>query len=715
MRRRLGYGTLLLTLTVAAAAILAPAAAATPVLPAAAAASAPPALKLIEGDGFGDARNVYSWSMARFRGKIYVGTGRSVACVENVTIDFFLRVSGRYVTNPLPGATCPPDPYDLDLRAEIWEYNLRTGRWRLAYRSPADTPNPRAPGKFVARDIAFRGMTVFRDGRGRKRLYVGGVTADEYIPELKLEHPPRFLSTRDGRHWRATPVRRVVVRVPYGTFRPIGIRSMRIWRGKLFATLTPGLTGDGPIFEVTRPWSPRGARFRQVTPKSISVFETETFNGSLYAGTGDRERGYAVYRIVRDGSRYRIWPVVTDGAGRGQIATSVVSMHVFKGRLYVGSSGWYNREENPISEIIRIDRRGDWQVVAGPTRVVDRVVKAPISGMGDGFNNMFTAHFWRMATYRGALVVGTNDWSYLLPVAFPALDQWVIELLELVIKYEGGFDLWGTCNGRDWGPITRDGFGGHKDDFGARNFIASGSGLFVGTANHVTGTKIWRYPGVGCPKTAAVAAGAPAAPRRLLTDVQRAGTVLSWAAARSDPPGTRYRVLRASYEQVPVTLAAPPVERNGFPLEGQLPVIVPPGTAGGTAVDVPVMLDFNTVGMTSAPYFVDRTARRGDRYAYRVVAETTSGTRSAPSNMQVVPDPRPVPTLEQVRRGIGPTAFDRRATMATLARSHGARAAVRRSLARLRRETRPGSDIRLLIERLERRVRYTGIADGLRG
>ena len=58
-------------------------------------------------------------------------------------------------------------------------------------------------------------------------------------------------------------------------------------------------------------------------------------------------------------------PIVTDGAGRGQTVTSVVSMHVFKGRLYVGSSGWYNEEGSPVSEIIRIDRAGRWQVVTG--------------------------------------------------------------------------------------------------------------------------------------------------------------------------------------------------------------------------------------------------------------------------------------------------------------------------------------------------------------
>jgi hypothetical protein len=38
---------------------------------------------------------------------------------------------------------------------------------------------------------------------------------------------------------------------------------------------------------------------------------------------------------------YSLTPVVTDGTGRGATMASVVSMHVFGGRLYVGSAGWY--------------------------------------------------------------------------------------------------------------------------------------------------------------------------------------------------------------------------------------------------------------------------------------------------------------------------------------------------------------------------------------
>jgi hypothetical protein len=680
-------------------------------LPPGALVTAPPEVRLIAENGFGDPRNVYSWSMARFRGRIYVGTGRLVVCVENQTVDFFLRVSDRYVTNPLPGATCPPDPYDMDLRAEIWEYTPWTGKWRRVYRSRADVPNPRARGKFVSRDIAFRGMTVFRDARGRKRLYAGGVTADEYLPELKRKYPPRILSTRDGRHWRATPAHDVVVRMPYGIFRPMGFRSLRVWRGRMYMTVTPGLTGDGAIFEVKRPWSPRRVRFRQITPNTMAVFEIENFDGALYAGTGDRERGYGVYRISRNRSRYRFHPIVTHGAGRGQTVTSVVSMHVFKGWLYVGSSGWYNEESNPVSEIIRIDRAGGWQVVTGPGRTVRGRPIGPISGLSDGFNNVFSAHFWRMANYRGELVVGTNDWAYLTVLAYPGLEPWAVDVVEFVLTGERGFDLWASCDGVNWRVITRDAFGGNRYDFGARNLIPGDDRLYVGSANHAQGTRVWSYRGNGCPGTSTAAGAAaksarrPPIPQALMTDVQKDGTVISWRSAAA-ATGTRYLVMRATYTDVQLGLSPPAVMASGFSLEGALPRVGAPGAGGSNTADLPVTKGFVTIGTTDERFFVDRTARRGARYAYQVVAEAPSGARSAASNVQAVPDPRPEPALAAAR------LHGAAARMSRVAGNASARRATLRRIARLRRAARPGSDRRLLLERLERRVRYAGIAEG---
>jgi hypothetical protein len=156
------------------------------------------------------------------------------------------------------------------------------------------------------------------------------------------------------------------------------------------------------------------------------VFEFDRFDGALWAGTGTAHAGMAF-----TGSRARVSVSLPADSHRwrrrGQTWTSVVSMHVFEGRLYVGSSGWYNEESNPVSEIIRIDGAGRWQVVAGAPRTVNGQSAAPISGLSDGFNNVFTAHFWRMSTYRGELVVGTNDWAYLTVLAYPELAPWAVD------------------------------------------------------------------------------------------------------------------------------------------------------------------------------------------------------------------------------------------------------------------------------------------------
>jgi hypothetical protein len=753
-------------------------------------ADAGPGVGLLAQGGFGDYRNSLAWSMAWFKGKLYVGTGRLENCVENATVDYYLVVSERYKTKPISGVRCPRNRYDMNLRAEIWQYTPSTGRWRMVYQSPVGR-NPRARGKFIARDIAFRGMAVYRDARGRKRLYVGGVTANEFIPELRRRHPPRILSTRDGLHFRATPARNLVGRTPSGYQRPMGFRSMNVWRGRLYVTASATLAGQGAVYEVIRPWSKR-ARFKQVTPSNLAVFEMEVFNGSLYIGTGDRQHGYGVWRVTArrrharstarvaqqpkrppkkqppppatqppppatqpppaetqppapgvqppapatqpqssppprstpSVRRYRVKPIVTGGAGRGATVTSVVSMHVFRHRLYVGSSGWYNNQGIPVSEMIRVDRRGRWQIVAGATRTVNGVLRGPISGLSDGFYNIFSAHFWRMEDFDGALYVSTNDWSYLVRVGFPELEPWLAGAIQSALAGEYGFDLWASCDGRDWFPVTRDAFGqSNMLDFGGRNLVSSPAGLFVGSANHPQGAKVWRSRVGACSSLVGrarngsarhhrrgiwAASADVAAPQRVLTDAQRAGNVISW---RPSAGASRYRVLRAAYVSLPLTLRDPPILPNGFMLEDQVPDIVPAGTPGARQVNLPVLQPFTPLGTARSTVYVDRTARPGRRYAYRVVAVGASGHRSPPSAMQTAPDPRPAPRFRQLARQIEKTMAT--STLATEAQVgwQGRRAKLR-TLARLRRSIRPDTEAADLVERLQRRIRYAGLAGG---
>jgi hypothetical protein len=662
---------------------------------------------LLAQHGFGDSQNGYAWSMAWFKGKLYVGTGRNVLCVEGVTSQFYFRFETIYKTNPAPGVECAPEPYDLDLRAEIWEYTPRTDRWRMVYQSPADIPNPRARGKFLARDIAYRGMEVVRDRRGREALFISGVTSNEYVPENARSYPPRLLRTYDGRRFHNISTPLVVRRTgDYADRRPIGYRGMERVGNRLFVVASTGLTGDGAVFRVRNPFA-RRARFSQVTPRGMHVFELQRFDGHLYLGTGSFETGYGVYKVRPAGARYRFQPVVTDGAGLGQGMVSVVSMYPFRGHLYVGGVSWYSglSEKFPEAELIRIGRDDRWEVVTGaPRSGPDGQVRFPISGLPAGFGNMFNAHLWRMVEKDGALYVGTLDWTWLLQDNGDWAGQWKW-LVDLVIAGEGGYDLWASCDGVDWFALTRNAFIGDPYDFGVRTLTAGRRGFFIGSANHAFGTRIWHHDASLCGAPGAASRGhAAKAPRRLLTDVQRDGTVISWEPSAN---AETYRIERAEDVEVPLTLRPPQAAPGAFPTDVALPQPMPSGAPDSFDAQAQLRKPFTTLGTTSRPYFVDRTRQRGTRYAYQVVAEGAHGGASTPSNTQVVPDPRPPATFGQLQ-----DAARAPGAVATISRAY--RRGGDRSLARLARLARTARDdrVRQLALRLERRLRYHDMAGG---
>jgi hypothetical protein len=682
--------------------------------------------------GFGDRQNGYAWAMAWFKGKLYVGTGRNVYCVESFTTEYYFPVADAYRSRPLPNVRCAKNPWSLDLRAEIWQYTPWTGRWRRVYRSPRDIPNPRARGRFLARDIAFRGMGVARDSRGRPALFVSGVTSDEYVPELARKHPPRLLRTRDGIHFHNVGAPGIIRRSgAFASHRPVGFRGLEVWKGRLFVSASAGLMGDGAIFRVDRPFG-RRARFRQVSPRNMSVFEFTTFKGALYAGAGDADTGYSVWKTRRVRGPYRFEPIVTNGAGRGRKITSVLSMESFRGGLFVGSVGWASlvsgEEAFPTAEIIRIRRNDKWDVVVGSPRLgPDGRMRAPISGLLDGFENVFNAHFWRMVRTGGALYVGTLDWSYLVQTN----KQWggvYSGVLSSLLAGELGYDVWATCNGADWFPVTRNAFDGDMYGFGARTMVPDRRGGFlVGTANHAHGTTIVHEAVPACssligrkrrlhtPSATAAArthappasGAAPAAPRGVLTDVQREGTVVSWEPS---PDASRYVVMRADFQPLSMSFLAPPALPSGFRFDDQVPVPVAPGTPGSFQATLPILPPFAPAGTASATHFVDRTAAQGERHAYVVVAETASNRRSPASNMQVVPDPRPRATFAQLEQAL-PMA--RAAMSGRLARRwrRGERARTLAELARLRRSAST-EEARRLAYRLARRLQYADVAGG---
>jgi hypothetical protein len=669
--------------------------------------------------GFGDPQNEYAWGMAWFKGKLYVGTGRDVICVEKQTSDFYYPFSDVYNTHPEPSVHCAKNPYNLDLRAEIWQYTPQTGRWVMVYRAPANIPNPRAPGKYISPDIAYRAMSVVTDPHGRQVMFVSGVSADEYIPELATTHPPRLLRTYDGVHFQNI-VRSSFIIHRTGQFtdtRPMGFRGIVQWRHQLYVVASTSLTGAGEVFRVDHPWSGYG-HFTQVSPPWTQVFELQPFNGGLYLGTGNTN-GYGVLRLSNSHRRYRIQQVVTDGAGRGKYMTSVVAMQVYRGWLYVSAAGWYCLSCNalPAAELIRIAPDGHWQVVAGAPRFVplQSETKYPISGLGDGFDNIFTAHFWRMAVSGNALYVGTNDWSWLLQSDKSFLGGYP-GLLDSLLSGEMGFDVWATCDGVDFFPVTRNAFGVDMYDFGVRTMEGVNGGFYIGSADHAHGTRIYHQPSNACAPFAGTArAGAsadrvtqPAAPQGLLTDVHRRGTVVSWEPAAH---ARQYDVLRQGYTAIPFSFDSPPFTfPDGFLADDQVPIPAPMGSPGSSVTTLDVPGTYTSVGMTTDTYFVDRSRVPGAKYAYRVVAVSASGAQSPSSNVQVVPDPRPPATFAQLEAALP-------APSAAVARAAAGSGGCARTLAELARQARTAGsdDARELAYRLERRLEYRNLAGGPTG
>jgi hypothetical protein len=677
-------------------------------------AQSPPFLTKSAARGFGDPPNRMAWSMVWFKGKLYVGTSRENTCVELATLEFY-GIGKFYSSQPWPDLSCPADRYDLNLQAEIWRFTPETGVWERVYRSPADISNPRAPGKFVARDIGFRGMVVKREPDGTEALYVGGVTANEYIPEIAEAYPPRILRSTDGESF--TPLAGVpnTIVTVFGQQHPVGFRAMTVYHDRLFVTATGGLLGDGVVMEVKDP-AGTSPTFEQVSPPEIRVFEIEVFNDHLYVGAGDLKKGYSVYRTDVNGDASAFKSIITDGGGRGATMTSVVSMHVFRNRLYVGANGYASLL--PQSELVRVNPDDSWDLVAGQGRFApDGSLKFPITGLPDGFGNFFTSHFWRQQTHQGALYVGTLDSSWGLRV---------IPLLDLFLRPEMGFDVYGTCDGQFWWRVTRDAFGDGRHNIGARTLASTPAGGFVGSYNPAEGTSVWRSTDPSsCGELAAARRqvdDATLAPRKLLADAQRRGVVLSW---QRSPGASRYRVMRAQY-RVAKDVRVPRPLLGGFVPDTSLPVA---GGNGRAATDLSVAGRFVSIGTSKRPVFVDRTAQAGNRALYEVIA-IDGRRRSSPSNIVRVPSKRPRVTFAEAGAALRRLAPSLRATLRRAlgaAKGHwqrGNRSAALRRLAELNRldarqaqastvaDRLTAEDLSDVVLRLKRRLRYAGLAGG---
>jgi hypothetical protein len=442
----------------------------------------------------GSRHNSYTWSMAMFKGQLYVGTIRDVLCLVALT-------DRGQVTENL--VECPASVLDLDLRAEIWRYTFKTDTWELALRSPlvdVEFPDPTGTEPF-ALHIGYRSMAVHTEPDGEKALYVS---------TFGLSPMGQILRTTDGETFTNIFNPDSFPDVDLG-----GFRGLVSYKGKLFATpVGSGTDANASPFPVVIELEDSSTgTWRQVSEVGFgdsgneSVFELQVFDGFLYAGTGN-ESGFQLFKTNLepdpDNPDFYLWErVLTDGAFRGPDNQAAVSMAPFKKHLYIGTAIEQTIPNDNMppqaAELLRIDSQGEFDIICGDSRETPLGSKAPLSGRPAGCGNPFNVYIWRLAEHDGELYIGSFDNSVFLPTVGPLVGL-PEDISQIIADETAGFDLWKTSDGTNLLGLTDDGLR-NPLNYGARTLASTPYGLAIGTANPFTdapgqafltgGTQIW--------------------------------------------------------------------------------------------------------------------------------------------------------------------------------------------------------------------------------
>lgn len=513
----------------------------------------------------GTVANDYAWSMAWFRGKLYVGTGQ------------FSRTS-----------------LGLAGSGQIWAYTPggadgASGSWSRVYESPG--------GVAGAREFGYRWMTTCKL-RGTEYLFVS--TAGPLQGNI--------LYSADGVSFQ--PMTRAGFPVP-----TVGFRTTVCFTeasGRTMLVTTPvGKAGtpetydsdrtDNPVVLVnddpsgTTPWreySPMGMG----DPDNDVIFSMAAHGGWLYAGVYNDVGGAQLWRTR--GCKFTRacnppWTKVIDrGGGRpplpsGEIAnTSFADIVGFGDDLYVVLSRpalqliavtaelWRLRSDATFEVLIGEPRRNVGSNAAVPANLHCGVPLEDIDGSGGandcpptsrrgaGFGNVGSAqsgypegnqyYFWRLYNYR-------HD-----PVSAPLGDD---RLYMGTLQGPGGalstygFDLLASSDGANWTTVSSNGIG-HWQQQGMRSIAASPYGLFVGGTHftlgydgEIRGCNVW----LGAPPPDDVAPAttiaSPPSPAEGAV-VNTHSVTFAWSAA--DAPGAGSLPLTYAYRLDPLEPAFSP-------------------------------------------------------------------------------------------------------------------------------------------------------------
>jgi hypothetical protein len=434
---------------------------------------------LIASGGFGDGCNSYTHSMAWYEGRLYVTTMRNNFALMRARLSIGLH--------SWPVET-PVDPFELDMRAEIWAYDPLAGTWERVLKAPKIIGSH---GKSIARDISYRSIAVYKSpGEAKPALYVG-----TWSPARGPG--PLILRTEDGRHFEPT-CEPGLVGLPVTT-----IRALVPFKERMYTTPAgsrggnTNVSGHAVVYESRNPakggWEPvSDFGFGDLDNKSLH--EMCAFGDHLYVGTLNH-KGFQLWRSECEGEAPYQWEMVLQqGAWRGPLNQIALSMYPFRGALYIGTGiqgGGIDKQNNigpGASELIRVHADKTWDLIVGTERDTPDGFKSPLSGRGPGFDKVFNGYFWRMCQHDGWLYMGTFEWSSVLGYVkrsnFKGPFGRVLGHVDPrnVLEFQSGFDLYRTNDGDNWVPVTTNGMG-NPYNMGLRTLESTPHGLFIGTAN----------------------------------------------------------------------------------------------------------------------------------------------------------------------------------------------------------------------------------------
>lgn len=434
--------------------------------------------RLIAKEGFGDGLNSYAHSMAWFKGRLYVTTMRANFALMR------LRLNLGFDVWPIH---CPLDPFELDLRAEIWAYDPLEDSWERVFKSPWITGSD---GRRIPRDISYRAIAVHRHPDGSEKLYIS-----TWCPARGPG--PVIMSTEDGRNFTVT-CEPGLCGLPVTT-----IRSLVSFKGRMYTTPVgsrggnTNISGHSVVYESRTPdngdWQPV-SEFGFGDVNNVSLLECAAWGDHLYVSTLNHS-GFQLWRSTCEGEPPYQWTqVLRDGCGRGGLNQCGMTLYPFKGALYIGTGiqgGGIDRAHNlgpAASELIRLNEDLSWDLIVGDPRETSDGRKEPTSGRYPGFDNYFNGYFWRMCEHEGWLYLGTFEWSSTL--GYVNRSRWPRALANVVarvgpqkiLEYGSGFDLYRSRDGDNWVPITTNGMG-NPYNMGMRTIASTPHGLFIGTAN----------------------------------------------------------------------------------------------------------------------------------------------------------------------------------------------------------------------------------------